>query len=595
MALTRRKRLMIKYALAGLGGVLAGSAALLVIRDRPKPYAPGEAVEGITSELSRTLPADYPRLQFRDVAAQAGVRFRHFHGKRSTQLPEDMGSGAAWGDYDNDGDWDLYLVNIAGPLTASPEQLASSPACNRLYRNNGDGTFTDVTAAAGVGFCGVGMGAAWADYDNDGHADLVVTSYDRLVLYHNRGDGTFEDTTRRAGLEKFRGFWAGASWSDYDRDGWVDLYVCGYVKYRFQPEFVGKSSKQYSEVIPFMLNPSSYRPERNLLFRNNGDGTFAEVARQAGVDNPNGRSLSAAWADFDNDGWPDLYVANDISDNVMYRNLGNGRFEDVSHAAWVADYRGAMGLAVGDYDRDGDLDLFVTHWLAQENAFYWNLRLSHANGGARGPLKFTDIADMMGLGQIALQDIGWGTSFFDYDNDGRLDLFVVNGSTLQEEADPSRLVPMKNRLFWQRNSEEGFFETSAVSGAVFSERRVGRGAAFADYDGDGDVDIVIINHGGPPLLLRNEGGNRNHWLKVRLRTSRSNRSGFGARVEVEAGGVRQIEEIGAQPSYLSQNAAEAHFGLGRQAVADRVTVRFPSGVVRELRQVPANQTVYVTE
>ncbi len=595
MALTRRKRLMIKYALVGLGGVLAGSAALLVIRERPKPYAPGEAVEGITSELSRTLPADYPRVQFGDVAEQAGVRFRHFHGKRSTQLPEDMGSGAAWGDYDNDGDWDLYLVNIAGPLTASPEQLASSPACNRLYRNNGDGTFTDVTAAAGVGFCGVGMGAAWADYDNDGHADLVVTSYDRLVLYHNRGDGTFEDATRRAGLEKFRGFWAGASWADYDRDGWVDLYVCGYVKYRFQPEFVGKSSKQYSEVIPFMLNPSSYRPERNLLFRNNGDGTFAEVARHVGVDNPNGRSLSAAWVDFDNDGWPDLYVANDISDNVMYRNLGNGRFEDVSHAAWVADYRGAMGLAVGDYDRDGDLDLFVTHWLAQENAFYWNLRLSHANGGARGPLKFTDIADMMGLGQIALQDIGWGTSFFDYDNDGLLDLFVVNGSTLQEEADPSRLVPMKNRLFWQRNPEEGFFETGAVSGAVFSERRVGRGAAFADYDGDGDVDIVIINHGGPPLLLRNEGGNRNHWLKVRLRTSRSNRSGFGARVEVEVGGVRQIEEIGAQPSYLSQNAAEAHFGLGRQAVADRVTVRFPSGVVRELRQVPANQTVYVTE
>jgi hypothetical protein len=595
MALTRRKRLMVKYTLVGLGGVLAGSAALLVIRERPKPYAPGEAVEGITSELTRTLPADYPRVRFRDVAAQAGVRFRHFPGMRSTQLPEDMGSGAAWGDYDNDGDWDLYLVNIAGPLTASPEQLAASPACNRLYRNNGDGTFTDVTAAAGVGFCGVGMGAAWADYDNDGRLDLVVTSYDRLVLYRNRGDGTFEDATRRAGLEKFRGFWAGASWSDYDRDGWVDLYVCGYVKYRFQPEFVGKSSKQYSEVIPFMLNPSSYRPERNLLFHNNADGTFTEVARQAGVDNPNGRSLSAAWADFDNDGWPDLYVANDISDNVMYRNLGNGRFEDISHAAWVADYRGAMGLAVGDYDRDGDLDLFVTHWLAQENAFYWNLRLSHANGGAQGPLKFTDIADMMGLGQIALQDIGWGTSFFDYDNDGRLDLFVVNGSTLQEEADPSRLVAMKNRLFWQRNPEEGFFETSAVSGAVFAERHVGRGAAFADYDGDGDLDLIVVNHQGLPLLLRNDGGNKNHWLKIRLRTSRSNRSGFGARVEVEAGGVRQIEEIGAQPSYLSQNAAEAHFGLGRQAAADRVVVRFPSGVIRELRKVQANQTVYVTE
>lgn len=595
MALTRRKRLIIKYTFVGLGGVLAGSAALLVIRERPKPYAPGEVVEGITSELSRSLPADYPRVQFRDVSRQAGLRFRHFHGKRSTQLPEDMGSGAAWGDYDNDGDWDLYLVNIAGPLTASGQEIASSPSCNQLYRNNGDGTFTDVTTVAGVGFCGIGMGAAWADYDNDGHLDLMATSYDRLVLYRNRGDGTFEDATRRAGLDQFRGFWAGASWGDYDRDGWVDLYVCGYVKYRFQPEFVGKSSKQYSEVIPFMLNPSSYKPERNLLFHNNGDGTFGEVARQAGVDNPNGRSLSAAWADFDNDGWPDLYVANDISDNVMYRNLGNGRFEDISHAAWVADYRGAMGLAVGDYDRDGDLDLFVTHWLAQENAFYWNLRLSHANGGARGPLKFTDIADMMGLGQIALQDIGWGTSFFDYDNDGRLDLFAVNGSTLQDEADPSKLVPMKNRLFWQRNPEEGFFETSAVSGPIFAQRRVGRGAAFADYDNDGDIDIAVVNHGEAPLLLRNDGGSKNHWLKVRLRPSKSNRGGFGTRVEVEAGGVRQIEEIGAQPSYLSQNALEAHFGLGKQAAADRLVVRFPSGVVRELRQVAVNQTVYVAE
>jgi hypothetical protein len=618
--LTRRQKLIIKHTLISLSLVVVASGVVYVLRERPQPYAPGEAVEGISSELERSIPAGYLPIRFTDVAAQAGINYQHFRGTRSTQLPEDMGSGAAWGDYDGDGFADLYVCNIAGPLTASPEEIAASPAGNRLYHNNRDGTFTDVTTAAGVGFKGTSMGAAWADFDNDGDLDLVVTNYDHLLLYRNRGDGTFEDVTRAAGLGNFRGFWTGASWSDYDRDGNVDLYICGYVQYVFRPEFTGSASRQFTATVPFMLNPSSYPPARNLLFRNNGNGTFTEVAKAAGVDNPTGRSLAAAWADYNADGWPDLYVANDISDNVMYLNLRNGRFKDISHPAWVADYRGAMGLGVGDWDRDGDLDIFVTHWMAQENALYSNLLITPGTVTASAPtaetpvrnvalaadssprrpqaqpqLRFQDIADMEGLGQIALSVIGWGTSFFDYNNDGLLDLLVVNGSTFQDEHDPTKLVPLKNFLFWNHGPEEGYFEVGASSGPAFREVRVGRGAALADYDNDGNVDIFILNHSGRPWLLRNEGDKKNHWLKVRVRGTKSNRAGFGARVEVEAGGQNQIQEIGSQPSYLSQNALEAHFGLGAAAQADRLTVRFPSGVVRELRQVSANQTLTVEE
>ena len=590
--LSPRKRLIVKHTLIGLGLVALTSGILFSLRKKPEPYRPGSEIEGITSELDRGIPPGYPsQVQFTNVAREAGIAFRHFPGKRSTQLPEDMGSGAAWGDFDNDGYLDLYVCDIAGPLNAEPDPAGG----NRLYRNNGNGTFTDVTAKAGVGYRGVSMGAAWADFNNDGRLDLAVSNFGSLVLYRNNGDGTFTDVTRAAGLDRFRGFWAGISWADYDRDGYADLYVCGYVQYRFRAGDLSKTSQQFSTVVPFTLNPSSYPPERNLLLHNQGNGTFADVARQAGVANPDGRSLSASWCDFDGDGWPDIYVANDVSDNAMYRNLGNGRFQDVSHSAWVADYRGAMGLGVGDFDRDGDFDIFITHWIAQQAALFWNLRYSHEGGSKPGPLKFTDIADMIGVGQITLPVIGWGTSFIDFDNDGQPDIFMVNGSTFQDEKDNSRLVPMRNFLFWQKSPTDGFFEVGKVAGSVFGELHVGRGAAFADYDNDGDVDVFVVNHSDAPLLLRNDGGNKNNWLKVRPRAAKSNRAGYGVLVEIEAQGNRQRQEIGNQSSYLSQNALEAHFGLGRAAQVNRVTVRFPSGVTRELRQVAANQAITVGE
>ncbi len=592
--MTRRRRLILQYFLVSASLLAITSAAVWWGRRAGRPYVPGHEVEGVTRELARSLPAGIPQVQFTDVAQQAGIDFQHFRGRRSTQLPEDMGSGAAWGDYDGDGYPDLYLVDIAAPLTATPEESAQSAGGNRLYRNRGDGTFTDVTQAAGVGFRGTGMAAAWADFDSDGHLDLVVTSYGPIVLYRNRGDGAFEEVSHKAGLGDYRGFWTGASWADYDRDGNLDLYVCGYVRYSFHPEDRSRTSRQYTSVVPSTLNPSAYPPERNLLFRNLGNGRFREVARAAGVENSTGRSLSASWFDFDGDGWQDLYVANDISDNALYLNRRNGKFRDAAHSAWVADYRGAMGLGVGDWDRDGDADIFITHWMAQQYALFSNLRRT-GKAEDNPQLHFQDVADLVGVGQVSLNVIGWGTSFFDYDNDGQLDLLAVNGSTFQDEADPSRLVAMNHLLFWQKNPQEGFFELSGVSGPSLQKASVGRGAAFADYDRDGDIDVLVVNHQGRPFLLRNDGGNRNHWIKVRLKCSVSNRACLGARVEVRAAGSTQYDELGGQSSYLSQNFQEAHFGLGRATRVDSIVVTFPRGRVQELAGVPANRVVVVEE
>jgi tetratricopeptide (TPR) repeat protein len=584
---------------AGCGVIFLGVSLIAAFRlTRPGPtYRPGEVVDGVTSELARRLPEDYPKVVFTDVAQQAGIDFRHFAGTRSSQLPEDMGSGAAWGDYDNDGWLDLVVANEAGPLTMSDAERRAAPPQAILYQNNRDGTFTDVTARSGIDPRGWGMAVAWGDYDNDGRIDLALTSYGTNYLYHNNGDGTFTDRSTDSRIGVRTGFWTGASWGDYNRDGRLDLYVTGYVKYT-RPDLQLGGGK-YDAENPASINPSSFPPERNLLYRNDGDGTFTEVAVAAGVVDPKGRGLAAAWVDFDGDGWPDLYVANDQSDNVLFRNLGDGTFEEISHAARVADYRSAMGIAVGDWDGDGDQDMFVTHWLAQENALYSN-RLTHAGTGgdrprAVAPLTFMDEADRNGLGQSSLDFVGWATSFVDYDNDGRLDLFVVNGSTLQKRDDSTQLVPMRNQLFWNRGPAEGFFDVSAVSGASFRQEFVGRGASFGDYDNDGDVDAFVVNHGGKGMLLRNDGGNRRRWLQVEVRGTKSNRQGIGATVRLVAGRTVQTRQVGAQSSYLSQNSLIETLGLGASAQADTLEVVWPSGV-RDVRvALPSNQRVVVTE
>jgi len=607
MRFTRRKRRLVFTVAGSAIFIILAISLILLTRPSEKPYIPGEKTEGIINSLGREVPGDHPRVRFANVTEEAGINFRHFYGERTTQLPEDMGSGAAWGDYNNDGALDLFVVNIAGALTLTKDEIARSPVSNRLYKNDMDGTFTDVTGRAGVGARGYGMGAAWGDYDSDGDLDLAVTNYGVNLLYRNDGNDIFTEISKSAGIGDVEGFWASVSWADYDNDGYLDLYICGYVKYTSDQEDSARASKQYEVVIPFTLNPSSYSPERNLLYHNNGDGTFTEVAQQAGVDNVIGRSLSASWCDFDRDGWVDLYVANDVSDNVMYKNNGDGTFTDISHEAWVADYRGAMGLAVGDWSNDGDMDIFVTHWIAQENALYENL-LAEMSGLETGDtksqseapgLRFTDVADAYGLGQIALDYIGWGTAFFDYNNDGRLDLFVVNGSTFQDSGNEKELIKMSKQLFWNKG-DEGFFAVESVSGDVFAEEWVGRGAAFADYDNDGDVDIFIVNHSAPPQLLRNDGGNANRWLKVRLKGIQSNKLGVGTKLAIsyDSGtgvNARQIREMGSGSSYLSQNPMEAVFGCGDATEISSLEVLWPSGTKQLLESVPTNQIIEVTE
>ena len=594
-ALPRRKRQLVLTVALGL--IFAGVTAVLVWQaTRPEPiYRPGEAIEGLSAELARTLPADHPRVRFEDVTEEAGIRFRHFSGSRSSQLPEDMGSGAAWGDYDNDGWLDLYVANMAGPLTLSAEEVERSPAHSVLYHNNGDGTFTDVSEQAGVLFRGWAMGVGWGDYDNDGWLDLIVSAYGENALYHNNGDGTFTERAEEAGLGGLGRFWAGASWGDYQRDGYLDLHVAGYVQYDVLTD--PGVSLHYDVEEPASINPSAFPPERNLLYRNNGNGTFTEVAVQAGVPGRKGRSLEAVWADFDQDGWPDLYVANDVSDNVLYHNQGDGTFTDISHAAQVADYRGAMGIAVGDWNGDADMDMVVTHWMAQD-ALYTNLSSEGAGPASTRTssfLRFRDEADRFGLGQIALDYIGFGASFFDYDNDGRLDLFVANGSTFQKRDNPRLLVPMPDQLFWNRGPAEGFYDVSSVSGEYFQREYVGRGAAFGDYDNDGDVDVFIVNNGGPGILLRNDGGNRNRWLEVRLEGRQSNRTAIGARLRVVAGSSVQVREVGSQASYLSQNSFTEHFGLGSAQRVDTLEIVWPSGSRQVLVEVAADQVLDVVE
>ncbi|MCI0699011.1 CRTAC1 family protein [candidate division KSB1 bacterium] len=426
--------------------------------------------------------------------------------------------------------------------------------------------------------------------------DLFVSCYGENVFYQNNGNGTFTDKTKKTRLGGLKGFWESAAWADFNRDGFLDLYVCGYVKYAYQEE--QQVTLQYDVEVPTSLNPSAFEPERNLLYRNNGhaEAGFTEMAEKAGVANLQGRSLSAAWCDFDEDGWPDLYVANDVSDNVMFRNLGNEKFEDISHAAWVADYRGAMGLGVGDWEGDQDMDIFITHWIAQENALYSNLRSQlHEMKTASNALRFMDEADRFGLGQIALDFIGWGTAFCDYDNDGKLDLFVVNGSTFQQKEKPWLLEPMSYQLFWNRGAKDGFYEVGVVSGEIFQRKYVGRGAAFGDYDNDGDVDVFVVENCGPGMLLRNDGGNQNHWLKAQLEGRQSNRQAIGARLRLVAGESAQIRQIGAQASYCSQNSLIEHFGLGNAAKVDTLEIIWPSGLRQTLQNLAADQTVKVIE
>jgi tetratricopeptide (TPR) repeat protein len=579
-----RRRRRARWTAAAIAAALMVGAAALIILYRHRQatqYTPGERNAAITRSLARDLPPDAPAPAFVDVTAAAGLGdFVPFAGERTSQLPEDMGPGAAWGDVDNDGLDDLFLVSAGGPLGAPTDRLAPS----LLYQNLGGGRFRRAADFPDVRIHG--MGAAWGDYDNDGWLDLVVTGYDALLLFHNDHGRLGLD----ARFPSRKGFWSSATWGDYDNDGYLDLYVCGYVKYVQPAQGQATASQQYGIAVPYTLNPASFEPERNLLFHNTRHGTFDEVGARLQVANPQGRSLSAVWHDFDDDGWLDLYVANDISDNVLYHNL-RGRFDNIGVAAWVADYRGAMGLAVGDWNRDGDDDLFITHWLAQENALYESLRKER--GG--GPLRFVDSADMVGLGQIALPMVGWGTEFADFDADGWLDLIVANGSTVETAVAPKRLVPQLPFLFWNRRGE--YFHNLAPLNAALSQPHVARGLAVADYDNDGDVDVLLVRQDEPVQLLRN-GMQTGRWAQVTLRArpvaGGPTRPAPGAQTVAHVGPLALRRAV-TSASYLSQSSTVLHYGLGTANGIDRLEVRWRGDRVAEYASLGAGRRWVITE
>lgn len=572
--------------------VLSGVLAFLTWRGRVQRYIPGERSEDLTDSLARATPLEHPSVTFTDVTEAAGISFRHAPFVRTNRLPEDMGSGIALGDIDGDGWTDVFLVNIAHSLDPSvPVSTGAAGRC-ALYRNRGDGSFEDVSHAAHADLEIMGMAAAFLDTDSDGDLDLLVTSYGGLALLRNNGLGHFEDVTRIAGLADRVGFWTGIAIGDYDRDGAIDVYVCGYVRWSDEVGAADMMAKQFGIDIPARINPSVFPPERNLLFHNRGDGTFEELGESLGVANPTGRSLSATFADLNGDGWPDIYVANDVSDNAFFVNRGDGTFVDMAAQALVADYRGAMGLAVGDFDGDLDLDFEVTHWIGQENALYVNFCKPPDAEHPLGTPLFMDSADRYGLGSTTLDKVGWATRFFDYDNDGWLDLFVVNGSTIPTAQDRSKLGPQRTQLFWNGGNARGFFEVGSVSGDFFGEEHVGRGGATFDYDLDGDEDLLVGVHGDRPRLLRNDGGSSQHCLRVRLRQPAGNRFALGARVELAHSGRIVMDELETHGSYLSQHAVgENSFGLGAVQRVEHLTVRWPDGSTDETRDVPADTLV----
>ena len=556
---------------------------------------------------------------FVDVTNEAGIRFQHSSGTRSSLLPEDMGSGAGFADIDNDGDVDLYIVNISGPFTQGGESHKGN--ANALYRNNGDGTFTDITRAAGVGHQGYGMGCVFADYDGDADLDLYLTTYGENVLYRNNGNATFTDVTKAAGVGCE--LWStGAAFADVDGDTDLDLYVCNYVTYDLeQLEQMKEESLQSGKPVPSALNPHVFEPQDNVFYRNNGDGTFTDATDEIGIAAVGGRSMQAIFSDFDNDNDVDLYVANDTSTNHIYRNDGGGAFTDVSAESWAADFRGSMGLTAGDYDADGDIDLFMSHWVDEENALYRNLlkesvssqqsavgKEPFAAGSDTQPphtesrkpkaesqhIRFVDESYTAMLAEESIKQIGWGTTLFDYDNDGDLDIFVTNGSTFQELRQPEVLIPQADMLF-RNNGDETFADVSQEAGIAALPIRVGRGATFGDYDNDGDVDIFIVNNHAPPTLLRNEGGNRSNWLHVKLVGTEANRDAIGAKIQVKTADQTQIREIYAGDSYMSFNSLIAEFGVGNATQIEMLQVTWQNGETQKLHNIPANQRIHITQ
>ena len=526
-------------------------------------------------------PAVSDALQFVDATAEAGISFTHVNGARGDlHMPETMGSGGGFLDYDTDGHLDLYLVN-SGDLTGEP--LASSA----LYRNVGDGTFVDVTAAAGVEAADrYGMGCAVGDYDNDGDPDIYVTAFGPNLLYRNDGDGTFTDVTASARVGD-PAWSASATFADIDLDGDLDLYVSNYVEYDLDADYppcIESGLRTY-------CHPRHFDGAPDTLYRNDGDGAFTDITEAAGVTDPGGayagKGLGVVAADFNGDGAPDFYVANDDTPNYLFQNDGAGRFEEIALIAGCA-YSGdgvaqaGMGVDAGDYDGDGLMDLFVTNLSYETNALYRNA----------GDGFFDDVAYAARVGEESYLHLGFGTGFIDLNNDGLLDILIANGHVLPNIGEMTDTVTYAQPTQVFLNAGDGVFaETTGELGVALQTYGVARAAIFGDYDNDGDTDVVLTHSNGPARLLRNDGGNAGAWLRVTLRGKGS----IGARVIVTAGGRAQTRDVRRGSSYLASHDPRALFGLGDAAVVDRVHIRWPGGREQTFHDIPANQELVATQ
>ncbi|GAC1437206.1 MAG: CRTAC1 family protein [Terriglobales bacterium] len=539
------------------------------------------------SVLAQTqgAPASLPK--FRDVAAEVGLTVPHISTEDKQYIVESMSGGVGLIDCDNDGKLDIITVN--GSTIERYRQGGDSLIT--LYHQDANFKFTDITRSAGLNRKGWGMGVAVGDYDNDGLPDIYVTGYGGNALYHNLGNCKFEDVTDRAGVAG-GGFSTGAAWGDYDRDGHLDLFVSRYVHFDINklPGFGSDEKTCRFKGVKVQCGPWGLQGESDLLFHNRGDGTFEEVSKKAGVNDPDHYyGLGVIWGDYDNDGWPDLFVANDAGPNYLYHNKHDGTFEEVGMLSGIAvsgdgSELGNMGVDWGDYRHEGRLSMFVTTFTEQADALYRNL-------GSEG---FSDVSAAAKLAQPTYPLVGWGTGFFDMDNDGWLDLFAVNGHVYPQLDAITGAAHYHEPMQLFRNRRDGTFEDiSSVLASIPEASR--RGAAFGDLNNDGNVDIVMLNIDGPPMLLLNEGGNDNHRVLFKLVGTKSNKSAIGARVTVTAGKLVQFSEVRGGGSYLSQNDPRLHFGLGIENKLNQVEVKWPSGKTEVLHDIPADFIYTIVE
>ena len=526
-------------------------------------------------------------VQFVDVAAEVGVSLMNVSGDGEQQyLVDAFMGGAAFFDYDRDGDLDLYVLN-GSRVNGFPDR--DHPQ-NALYRNE-SATFLNATEESGLGDTRWGMGCAVADYDNDGDADIYVTNYGNNALYENRGDGTFADLAQRAGLSGDGAFSTGCAFFDYDRDGDLDLYVANYIDFDYFMETTPERRHEW-RGLAVHFGPQGMRGEADVFYRNEGEGIFSEATTAAGlVDHDLLYGLGVVAGDYDNDGDADIYVANDTGPNYLYDNGGDETFTDVAWMKGVAygeggEPQGCMGIAFGDYDNDTYPDILVTNFWEETNTLY------HNDGGQF----FSDLTFDAGVGLESFQFLAWGTEFFDYANDGDKDLFVANGHVYPQvdRANFGVRYAQTNQLF-ENVGRGSFAEVSRTSGAGLQIEKVSRGAAFGDYDADGDLDIFVLELNDRPTLLRNDGGDRNNNLIIRTEGTQSNRDGIGTRIKIRCGDTTQVNEVRSGSSYLSQNDLRIHFGLGKCARVDRVDVFWPSGLVEHFENLSANRVLVIRE